>query len=160
MNAGAPTQRVMAFDFGLASIGVAVGNAHTGTATPAGAASARNGRPDWSRLDALVREWQPDLLVVGAPLNMDGSDSEMAGNARRFLRRLQARYHLPCQMTDERLTTFEARMTPGAGPRNKPELDAAAACVILESWFRAVAEGAPGGSGMPDSLPDRRDPDG
>ncbi len=150
MNTGAPPQRVMGFDFGLSSIGVAVGNSHTGTATPAGAVRARNGRPDWEQLDVLIQEWQPELLVIGAPLNMDGSDSGMAGNARRFLRRLHARYHLTCQMMDERLTTFEARSAPGAGgPRNKPELDAAAACVILESWFRS-----PAGGGGNDEEPD------
>ncbi len=139
----APAERLLGFDFRLRSIGVAVGNRLTGTATPRGAVTARDGVPDWAALDRLLAEWRPDALVVGLPLNMDGSESPLSEAARRFSRRLSARYHLRAFMVDERLSTREAsgRLDGGSSaaagrPRTKAENDAAAACLILESWLR------------------------
>lgn len=143
MSGPATAQRCLGFDFGLRSIGVAIGNRLTGTATPCGAIRANEGRPDWPALDALLAEWEPDVLVVGLPLNMDDSESVLCDAARRFSRRLSARYHLPAFMVDERLSTREASgrlngsPTGSRGrPRSKAENDAAAACLILETWLR------------------------
>ena len=128
--------RVMGFDFGLRSIGVAVGNLQTATVTPLGANRACDGKPDWEPLDTTVREWQPEAMVVGIPLNMDDSESEMSALARKFLRRLHARYHLPCHAVDERLSTFEARQDLGRQRTfNKAKLDATAASIILRNWL-------------------------
>ncbi|HEY5717466.1 MAG TPA: Holliday junction resolvase RuvX, partial [Motiliproteus sp.] len=80
----------LAFDFGTTRIGVAVGQAITATASPLPWIKAKDGVPDWSQLERLVREWQPDALVVGLPLNMDGSLCEMSHRARKFANRLQA----------------------------------------------------------------------
>lgn len=135
---GAAETRYLGFDFGDRSIGVAVGNASTRTATPVAALLARDGKPDWPSLDALVQEWQPAGLVIGLPLHMDGSESPMSEAARRFSRRLSARYHLPAFMADERLSSqaADAELDAQGLPRSKARNDAAAACLILETWLR------------------------
>lgn len=138
--------RVIGFDFGLSSIGLAVGNLRTQTVTPLGANRARDGKPDWDQMDATMREWEPEIIVVGIPLNMDGTESEMSSRAQKFLRRLQARYHLPCHSLDERLTTREAREELGQGRTfNKAALDAQAASIILRNWLEqhSFSEQAP-----------------
>jgi putative Holliday junction resolvase len=123
---------ILAFDFGLRHIGVAVGQTLTQTATGIGEAKANNGKPiTWTPLDELVGEWQPGQLIVGLPLNMDGSESDMCERARRFARRLEGRYHLPVAMVDERLTSFEAKELSGEKDGNH----ALAARVIAEAWL-------------------------
>jgi len=120
----------MGFDFGTGKIGVAVGQTVTRTASALAVIRARDGKPDWDQLDTLVAEWQPQLFVVGLPLNMDDSISEMAEAAKRFGRRLEGRYQTPFSMMDERLTSFEARETA-----TEDEIDAIAARLILESFM-------------------------
>ena len=121
---------IMAFDFGTTRVGVAIGQRITGTATPLSVIAARDGIPDWAVIDRLVEEWQPEELVVGLPLNMDGTESDMSVAAEKFSRRLHGRYHKPVHLMDERLSTFEARSF------NEPEqVDAIAARLILESWL-------------------------
>jgi putative Holliday junction resolvase len=97
--------------------------------------------PDWPQLDATLAEWQPDALVVGIPLNMDGTISEMARRARKFANRIQDRYQLPCFLCDERLTTAEAKrihLDAGGGTNFKQEsVDGIAAQLILEDWFNS-----------------------
>ena len=120
----------MGFDFGTGKIGVAVGQTVTRTASALAVIRARDGKPDWDQLDILVAEWQPHLFVIGLPLNMDDSISEMAEAAKRFGRRLEGRYQTPFSMMDERLTSFEARETA-----TEDEIDAIAARLILESFM-------------------------
>jgi putative Holliday junction resolvase len=133
----------MAFDFGRRRIGVACGDTLSGTASPlAGIANGAAG-PRWDRVDAMMREWQPDLLVVGLPYNVDGSENVMSETVRRFAAQLTERYALPVRLTDERYSSIEAedriRSERGAGLRKrrvaKGDVDAAAACVILERWL-------------------------
>lgn len=123
---------VMGFDYGTSRIGVAVGQGLTGTATPLGVIAVRNGAPDWNRIENLVREWQPSLFIVGLPLNMDGTDSEMSRHASRFARQLQGRFNIDAATMDERLTTREARELMEDGEA----VDALAAKLIVESWLR------------------------
>ena len=124
------TGLAMAFDFGTTKIGIAVGQKITGTATPVAIVKARDGIPQWLVIDQLVEEWQPPVLVVGLPINMDGTKSDMSKAASRFSRRLHGRYGIGVELMDERLTTFEAREfeTPD-------QLDAIAAKLILETWL-------------------------
>ncbi|MFT4798602.1 MAG: putative Holliday junction resolvase [Candidatus Azotimanducaceae bacterium] len=123
---------VMGFDFGTGKIGVAVGQAITGTATPLTILKARDGIPDWQQIEKLIKEWQPSLLVVGLPLNMDDTPSEMSRLAEKFARKLNGRFNLPSETVDERLSSFEA-----AHRSNGEELiDAIAAQLILETYFR------------------------
>ena len=133
MSEGAPAT-LLGFDFGERRIGVAVGQTLTGTATPLTTLPARDGTPDWERIAALVREWQPDALVVGLPLNMDGSEQTLTARARRFGNRLRARVALPLHFADERLSTREARDREG-GTAPREGRDALAAQVILEGWM-------------------------
>ncbi len=136
----AETRTVIAFDFGLRQIGVAVGNAELGTSQPLAVQRAKDGQPDWDAVAALLREWQPDLLLVGDPLNMDGSESELCGLARRFGRRLHGRFGLPVERVDERLTSFEAKRTSAerghGGDYKRAPVDSLAAQLILDTWLR------------------------
>ncbi|MBD1549931.1 Holliday junction resolvase RuvX [Pseudomonas typographi] len=135
---------LLGFDYGSKQIGVAVGQSITGQARELCTLKAQNGVPDWSRLEALVKEWQPDALVVGLPLNMDGSTSEMSERAVKFARRLHGRFNLPVHTHDERLTTFEAkgeRLAHGGqrGSYRDNPVDAIAARLLLQGWLEANA---------------------
>jgi putative Holliday junction resolvase len=136
---------ILAFDYGTRFIGVAVGQSITGTASPLAALAAKDGIPNWEQIDALLKEWQPQRLVVGLPLNMDGSASEMSQRAEKFARRLHGRFGLPVLTWDERLSSYEAR---GEMLANSKEIrgkhnfrdsgvDSQSARLILESWFAA-----------------------
>jgi putative Holliday junction resolvase len=135
-------QRILAFDFGLRQIGVAVGNTRLGTTQALRILPAKEGAPNWDEVSSLAREWQPDLLLVGDPLNMDGSESELARRARKFAKRLHGRLGLPVQMVDERLSSFEAKRTSREqghkGNYKARPIDSLAAEIILRSW---LAEG-------------------
>ncbi len=128
------TELAMAFDFGTKRIGIAVGQKITGTATPVTVVKARDGKPEWQVIDRLVEEWKPAVFVVGLPINMDGTESDMSKAAARFGRRLHGRYSIRIELVDERLSTFEAREfeTPD-------QLDAIAAKLILETWLAGSA---------------------
>ncbi len=129
----------LGFDFGLRRIGVAFGHSLTGRARPLPVLKARDGVPDWTRMEQLVSEWQPDLFVVGMPWHMDDSESEMLQRARKFANRLHGRLHKPCYGIDERLSSVDAREHLRDG-RARGELDSTAAVLILETWFSALAD--------------------
>ena len=134
---------VLAFDFGLRRIGVASGDTVSRTAAPLDAVPTGPGGPRWEVIDALLREWQPALVVVGLPYNVDGSDSAMTVAAREFAADLGRRLRLPVVLVDERYSSREAearlKSARESGLRRrrvvKADVDAAAACVILERWF-------------------------
>lgn len=138
--APANTVTLLAFDYGLRQIGVAVGNRVLGTAQALTVLRARDGIPDWTEIARLLDEWQPDLLVVGDPLNMDDSVSPLAERARKFARRLHGRFGLPVVMADERLSSFEAKQTQRErghrGDYRAAPVDSHAAELILLSWLR------------------------
>src|ERR1700735_4926325 len=139
---GAP-RFVLSVYFGQRRISVACGATVSRTAEPRGTVPTGPGGPRWSVIDALLREWQPDLTVVGLPYNVDGSDSAMTGPARRFAAQLEGRYRLRVALVDERYSSREAearlKETRESGLRRrrvaKADVDAAAACIILERWF-------------------------
>lgn len=131
--------RVMAFDWGLRNIGVAVGNRLLGTSEPLTTVKARDGIADWQAIAALLEEWQPECLVVGEPLNMDGSDAEITPRARKFSRQLQGRFGVSVELIDERLSSHEAKLQARDSGhrgdyRNNP-IDAHAAHIILQTWL-------------------------
>lgn len=133
---------ILAFDFGTRRIGVAVGNELLASARQLEPLPARDGIPDWNLVTRLVEEWQPDLFVVGLPLNMDGSESQMSLRARKFGKRLYGRYGKPCEMTDERGSTREAKLIArdqgllrASKSYRDDGVDGIAAVLILESWF-------------------------
>jgi putative Holliday junction resolvase len=131
--------QVLAFDFGLARIGVAVGQSITGTANPLPTLAAKDGTPDWQKVAALVKEWQPEKLIVGEPFNMDDTDQTITKRARKFANRLHGRFGLPVELNDERLSSAAARDEifdfGGYQKLKKTQIDSIAAALILESWF-------------------------
>ncbi len=135
----------MAFDYGLRQIGVAVGNALLGTTRPLPVLRAREGSPDWSSVSALIEEWKPELLVIGNPLNMDGSPSELSARADKFARRLHGRFGLPVELVDERLSSFEAKQISREqghrGDYNAEPIDSLAAELILRTWLDEFSSG-------------------
>ncbi|MDJ0861433.1 MAG: Holliday junction resolvase RuvX [Gammaproteobacteria bacterium] len=126
---------LLAFDFGAKRIGVAVGQSVTASARPLRTVRVSGRRPDWAAITDLVRTWQPTCLVVGLPLNMDGTEQETTHYARRFGRQLEARYHLPVHWVDERLSSVEAQNRLRTQGRPDDEVDPVAAQLILETWF-------------------------
>ena len=127
---------LLAFDFGLKRTGVAVGQTITASATPLAVVATTADGPDFKHIDALMEQWQPDALVVGLPLNMDGSEQPLTDQVRWFAAALRERYHRPVHFADERLTTREARARSGPGSTRDPlAQDAVAAQIILEGWL-------------------------
>jgi putative Holliday junction resolvase len=134
-------ETILAFDFGLRRIGVAVGQTVTRSASPVGVVSNGSRGPDWHRIGTLIREWGAVRLVVGMPYNVDGSPSEIAAHVDTFMADLK-RFSLPVESTDERYSSSEAQQIlagkrkPGVRGRiGKERLDAAAATLIAERWL-------------------------
>lgn len=132
----------LSFDYGERYIGVASGHSLTCTANPAGVIGNNSGTPDWTSLDKIVLQWQPVGLVVGIPVQMDGTEQPLSAHARGFMKRLAKRYTLPVYPGDERLTTREAssiirenRQRGNRRKTSKAALDTIAAALILEKWF-------------------------
>jgi putative Holliday junction resolvase len=136
-------QVVLAFDFGLRRIGVACGDTLSRYASALETVPAGPNGPRWEMISTMMRDWQPDMAVVGLPYNVDGSESDMTGAARNFAAELARRYTLEVALVDERYSSLdaEARLKSAreSGLRRgrvaKSDIDAAAACVILERWF-------------------------
>lgn len=130
---------IIAFDFGTRSIGAAIGQAVTKTAQPLCAFKARDGQPNWQEIEKVLNEWQPDYLVVGLPLNMDGTEQELTLRAKKFANRLHGRFGYSVHLQDERLSTVEAKSylfsSGGYRALSKGKIDASSAVIILESWF-------------------------
>ena len=131
---------LIAFDFGEKRIGTAIGQTVTRTATALETVPVRRKKPDWAAIDRLIDAWKPDALVVGLPLNMDGTEQWITAHARRFANRLHGRSGLPVHLADERLSTREAwtRLIKSGERRGGP--DPVAAQVILEGWFAEHAD--------------------
>lgn len=142
------SRTLLGFDYGSRKIGVAVGQELTGSSTPLTTLHHANGGPDWDAIARLIAEWRPDALVVGIPLNMDGSEQPMTASAHRFARRLEGRYGLPVFESDERLSSRaasdllhqgESRREGGDGggrrARRRLGVDEVAAHVILQTFF-------------------------
>ncbi|NJN46023.1 MAG: Holliday junction resolvase RuvX [Candidatus Competibacteraceae bacterium] len=131
------SRTIIAFDFGLARIGVAVGQELIASARPLTILRNKRQRPDWDAIGRLLTEWQADLLLVGIPHHADNSPSALTDAAQRFSRRLQGRYGLPVETIDEHLSSWEAdsyQASCGKSPQDDHN-DAFAATLILESWL-------------------------
>ena len=129
-------QTLLGFDFGQQRIGVAVGQQVTGTATAICTLQSRDGRPDWDAISDLIKEWQPDTLVVGLPLHADGEESKISLAARKFARQLEGRYRLPVHTMNEYLSSHAARELQQQNRQaDKTGIDAIAARIILQNWL-------------------------
>ncbi|QGX40025.1 Holliday junction resolvase RuvX [Permianibacter aggregans] len=132
-------KRIIAFDFGLKRIGVAVGTVATGTSQMLSPLAARDGQPDWHQIEKLFKTWQPDLLLVGIPLDMDGKDLSVTPNARKFMNRLHGRFGLKVEPVDERVTSKEARQQlfdyGGYKTLQSQSVDSLSAELMLQQYF-------------------------
>ena len=122
----------MAFDYGEKRTGVAVGNRLLGTATPQASIHAQ-GDARFAQIEKLLKEWQPQAIVIGVPFHPDGAAHENTARAKKFGRQLHGRFGLPVFEVDERYSTTEA-LASGA-----KDADAASACIILEQFLRQLA---------------------
>tara|TARA_B110000014_G_scaffold259336_1_gene246962 strand:- start:3854 stop:4267 length:414 start_codon:yes stop_codon:yes gene_type:complete len=132
---------IMAFDFGLKNIGIAIGQDISRSSNTFYTLKANNGLPKWKFLDSLVKEWEPNIFVLGNPLNMDGTPSLMKRKSDLFGRRLEERYKIIPELVDERLSSKEAllrqkdlhlRNLTSSGS----DIHSISAQIILEDWFR------------------------
>ena len=136
------SRTIMAFDFGTKSIGSAIGREITGTASPLKAFKAQDGTPNWDDIEKQIKEWQPDLIVVGLPTDLHGKELEtITPKAKKFANRLHGRFGNQVELHDERLSTAEARADlfefGGYKALSKGNIDCQSAVVILESWFES-----------------------
>lgn len=150
---GAPSssrwlRSALGFDFGTQRIGVAYGLlpdvALSSSARPLCVLKAADGVPDWERIAKLIRQWQPDCMVVGLPYNLDGSDGQLLPRAVKFGHRLHGRFNLPVYGMDERLSSRAAIEEVTAAGKSKAKIkaiDDVAAKIILETWFQEIARG-------------------
>lgn len=135
-------ETILAFDFGLRRIGVAIGQQVTDSASPLGIVANKDNGPDWAHIEALIKEWRPQRLIVGVPSHADGSPSEIGNAVRRFIADLE-RFGLPVDAVDERDSSLEAgqrlKSQRSAGLRGRIRremIDAAAAVLIAERWLK------------------------
>ena len=129
--------QIVAFDFGTKKIGVAVGQTETNTSSPLQVIFNKNNRINFDEINILLKEWKPDIIIIGKPLNMDGTDSEIMKEVERFYQKLKNIYDARFEYVDERLTTFEARQI---FYEKKVEVDANAAKILIDNWFELNKE--------------------
>lgn len=133
-------QMIMAFDFGTQKTGMAIGSSLIESATPLPLFPMKDGIPNWDELLKIVKKHQPNIFLVGLPLNMDDTESELSTRARKFARRLRHQTNIETWMVDERLTTREARDElehyQAQGRGKKLAADSLAAALFIESWYR------------------------
>lgn len=133
-------QLILAFDFGTQKMGMAVGSSLIESAMPLSLFAMKDGIPNWDELLKIVKQHQPNLFLVGLPLNMDDTESELSTRARKFARRLRHQTNIETLMIDERLTTREARDElehyQAQGRAKKLAADSVAAALFIESWYR------------------------
>jgi putative Holliday junction resolvase len=134
-------ETIVAFDFGLRRIGVAVGQSITASANPIATISNSDTGPDWQAISAILSEWRPARLIVGMPLHKDGSPSEMVKHINQFIGELK-RFSRPVETVDESYSSLEAsellkseRTLGLRGRINKEAIDSVAAMLIAERWL-------------------------
>jgi putative holliday junction resolvase len=134
---------VIGFDFGLARIGVAVGELETGMASALSVISEESGQARFAAIAALLAEWRPVALIVGIPRHMDGTEHAMTTRCRRFANQLRGRFALPVMEVDERLSSVAAEGELGNRGitdwrARKHLIDAAAARIILQDYLDTI----------------------
>lgn len=135
-------QTVLGFDFGTKKIGVSIGQTVTRTATALTLLEAHHGEPRWEELAKIIQTWKPASLVVGRPLNMDGTTQLLTELAEHFAHELESHTGLPVYFMDERLSTVEARANlfekGGYRALSRKNIDATAAQIILQDWLNQL----------------------
>jgi len=134
---------LMGFDYGQKRIGVAIGQQLASTTRPLDTITVKQNKPDWDHITRLIEEWRPEQLLVGLPMNMDGTEHEISKAARRFANQLNGRYQLPVELVDERLSSIEAEAIVSQARRDgglkkgktKQAIDQVAAELIIQTWL-------------------------
>lgn len=139
-----PDQTYLGFDFGNKKIGVAVGHALTGIASPLTTLRSINQNPDWDGISKLVNEWHPAGLVVGISRQDNGLDNSITPRMLKFCRQLEGRFKLPVYQQDETLSTFEAKQmlydeVKVSAKKLWAVQDQLAAQLILQTWINDIA---------------------
>ncbi|WP_343182500.1 Holliday junction resolvase RuvX [Buchnera aphidicola] len=131
---------VLSFDFGTKNIGVAIGQNITYTANMLNNIKVKNGIPDWKKISYIIKLWLPQAIIVGYPLNMDGTRQNITKKTIIFSKELHQRYLMPVILHDERLTTTESKSilynSGGYKKLKKKYIDSLSAALILESWMQ------------------------
>ena len=125
--------QIIAFDYGEKKIGVAVGQTSTNTSSPLKIIFNKDNKTNWISISSLLDEWKPGLILLGKPLNMDGSESEIMKKVDKFYKQLKSIYDADIEFVDERLTTFEAREI--LKDEKQDNVDAHAAKILIDNWF-------------------------
>ena len=125
--------QIIAFDYGEKKIGVAVGQTSTNTSSPLKIIFNKDNKTNWISISSLLHDWKPDLILLGKPLNMDGSESEIMKKVDKFYKELKSIYDADIEFIDERLTTFEAREI--LKDEKHDNVDAHAAKILIDNWF-------------------------
>jgi putative Holliday junction resolvase len=130
---------VLGFDYGKKRIGIATGQTITKTATPCRTINQTGGNPDWQAIEAEIKQWKPQALIVGIPYYPDGSENPMTDAARHFCYELEKRFKLPVIEVNEALSSIEAeeivRENIKINKQNKDEIDKMAAAIIVQRWL-------------------------
>lgn len=133
--------QVLSFDFGTKKIGIAVGQTITKSSSPLTVLFNKENKVNWEEVSAIIDEWKPELLLIGKPLNMDGTDSDIMKVVDNFSKKLAKLSGIECEYVDERLTSFEARqnfkelMIENNKNIKKEIIDANAAKILIDNWF-------------------------
>ena len=133
--------QILAFDFGTKKIGVAVGQTFTKSSSPLAVVFNKDNRINWDQILEIINEWQPQLMLIGKPLNMDGTDSDIMKLVEKFHKKLYKLTGIECKYIDERLTSFEARqnfkelMTENKTSIKSEAIDAHAAKILIDNWL-------------------------
>lgn len=134
-------QFFLAFDYGKTQIGVAVGQLTSGTASPLAIIKAKDGQPNWQEIEDVIAEWKVKRIVIGWPLNMDGSESEMCVACKKFGQRVHGRFGVQVNYHDERLTSRSVKSDlvemyrDGGKNLSLDKVDSVCAAVILQEWL-------------------------
>ncbi|AGF48601.1 holliday junction resolvase [Candidatus Kinetoplastibacterium oncopeltii TCC290E] len=125
---------LLSFDFGIKKIGVALGNTLTLESRPLEIIKSEKNSVRFDRIGFLLKDWGVDRVIIGLPLNKDGSDQEMTYRCRRFANQINGRFNMKVNFVDERYSSIDAQ---NLTPKNDNLEDAVAAAIILQDYLRS-----------------------
>ncbi len=133
--------QILSFDYGTKKIGIAVGQTITKSSSPLTVIYTKENKINWDGILEVVNEWNPELIIIGKPLNMDGTDSDIMNLVNKFYKKISNLTGVKCEFVDERLTSFEARqnfkelMIENNKSIKNETVDANAAKILIDNWF-------------------------
>lgn len=128
----------MSFDYGTKNIGVAIGQKITNTGNILKSVKIKKNFLDWKKIEKIIKYWNPKTIIVGLPLNMNGTEQKITKKTKNFAKKIKKKFNLKVFLHDERLSTIEAKnilFSSGDKKLTKNKIDSTAALIILESWL-------------------------